>query len=304
MKTALRHNGPLLLLAGYLFFGCVPVCVKIATSMGVNAAQGTFFRFLFSSLLILAFAASGFQRLHAENLRLLLLRGLLGGCAAFLWFLAMESTSASKGTLLNYTHSIWANVFLAVFLKQQPPRGFWPTLGLAIAGLWLVLAPGFDTVLWGDVVALASGAFGGAAVLTIKEARKTDNALSVFASFSFIGLLLSSLLVAAQSGGVSGMAALLGNESALKVLLLMGTLSTIGQLIFTQGYGHVSIALGTVMSLSVPLFATLGGWLLLGETITPRFLLGAGLVVAACAISAVLEVRSASAPAAGLEKIQ
>ena len=294
-KTFGRHfsNGPLMLFLGYTLFGTVPLIVKYLSQMGLSAAQIVFVRFLLCSLFVVLVAIFKLQPLRAYNKRALFFRGLTGGVSVFLWFLALQFTTAAKGTLLSYTHSIWANVFNAVFLKQHPHRGFWPMLSLACLGVYLVLDPSMSAINLGDILALTAGAIAGVAVLTIKEARKTDNAISVFASFSWIGLATSVvfMLLPIAAGNEMSWSDVVHTPNAIELLVLMGVVSTVGQLLFTHGYGNASVALGTVLSLLVPILTACGESLLFGRSVTPQFIFGASLVLAACAISGGLERR-------------
>ena len=296
----LRKNGILLLCLSNLFFGLLPVSVKWASQWDYSAVQITFFRFAFATAGILALAALGWQKLRVVNSKPLLLRGFFGGVTVLLYFLALHWTTVAKGTLLNYTYSIWANVFSVLFLRQKAPRGLAFLLLLAAAGVWLVLDAHFDHLNGGDVAGFLSGALGGAGVLATKEARRTDNALSVFGSFTFFGLGITGLL-------------LMGGQLFLKVgsnlthwtavdargfgiLCLMGGLAMAAQLLYTQGLGYASLAMGTLLAQSVPVLAAFLGWIVLGEPLTPHFVLGTILVLTACTLLGLQEKRALPPP--------
>jgi drug/metabolite transporter (DMT)-like permease len=224
-------------------------------------------------------------RLQLHETRLLFFRGLYGGLGTVLYFYAIQMTSAGKGALLNYTHSLWANVFAVVLLREAAPKGFWWLLGLAGAGLWLVLDPDFQTINWGDVLGLVSGMLGGAAIYSLKNLRKNTNALSIFASFSVFGAVfaLAPPLTATVSPG-AGQVWFAPPAAAWPALIGVGIAGMAGQMFFTHGYGYTSIALGTLMSLSVPAIAAVGGWAFLAEPLTKNFLLGAVMIMTACGI--------------------
>jgi drug/metabolite transporter (DMT)-like permease len=176
---------------------------------------------------------------------------------------------------------------------------------MASIGVWLVLGADFSHLNKGDVAGFLSGAMGGAGVLSTKEARRTDNALSVFASFTFFGLLISGFLLA--GGGtqlgtdptLTHWTAL--NEKGLIILCSMGALAMAAQLLYTQGLGLASLAMGTLLAQSVPVLAALGGWLILGEPLTPHFILGSALVLTACVL---LGMQESASPAMGRRKRQ
>ncbi len=161
-------------------------------------------------------------------------------------------------------------------------------------GIWLVLGARWGRWEWGDLPGVLSGMTAGAAVLAPKEARRTDNALTVFASFSLFGFLISGffLLAGPWMGKASWMAWRGLEAPGSAVLLAMGLTAMTAQLLFTQGYGYASLAAGTLLSLLVPVVTAFFGWVLLGESLTPPFMLGTALVLAACALLGLSENRA------------
>lgn len=282
----IKKNGPLLMMTGNLFFALIPITIKWANQLGYGGVEETFFRFAFAALGILILAWAGWQKLKIVNTQALFWRGLFGGATVLLYFIALQSSSAGKATLFNYTYSIWANVFAVLFLKRKSPRGFPLILGLASLGVWLVLDIQINQIAWGDLAGVLSGMIAGASVLASKEARRTDNALTVFGSFTFFGFLMSGLLLllgphlGQSTAELSHWTSL--TDKGWLVLLAMGVTSMTAQLLFTEGYGYASLAMGTILSLQVPVLAAVFGLWILGEPLTPHFILGTALVLAAC----------------------
>jgi drug/metabolite transporter (DMT)-like permease len=279
-----RRNGLLLMLASNVLFGLLPITVKWANHDGFGAVEVTFFRFCVSLLGVAILAVVGRQKLQVTKVEPLLWRGFFGGLAVLIYFVTLELTTAAKATLLHYTYTIWANVYAVALGRNRPPRGFGGILALALVGLWLVLGVRLDRLVWGDAVGVLSGMTGGAAVLAIKEARRTENAVSTFGIFALSGWLFAGLALLA--GPAAALPALSRwtpiGPRGFAILLAMGVISTAGQLLFTQGYGYTSLAMGTILSLLVPVLAALFGWLLLDEALTPGLLSGTALVLAAC----------------------
>jgi drug/metabolite transporter (DMT)-like permease len=276
----------MVMMAGFTLFAAIPLCLRWCLSLGFDTGQVSFWRFAASSALVFVLFAAGWGSLRSKNPPLLLLRGVLGGAAVFFWFLGLGHTTAAKGTLLNYMHSLWANLYAVAFFKARPSRTFWMQLGLALLGIFVVVNPDFHELNKGDLLAALSGLIGGGGVLTVKEARKHDSALAVFAAFSFVGLAVSlAMLLATPRGAGAGFvlpaAGLSGPVAG--ALLVLGLVAAFGQVFYTEGYAQTSLGLGTLLSLTVPVLAALGGWLLLGEAITARVALGGGLILAACA---------------------
>jgi drug/metabolite transporter (DMT)-like permease len=109
------------LLLGYLLFGVVPVLLKQGLQGGLDAGASVVLRFVVALLLMLALLGSGLS-LKPVNKKGLAWRGLFGGLAVASFFYAVHLCGAGLGTLLNYTHSLWANVFAVLFLRQHADR--------------------------------------------------------------------------------------------------------------------------------------------------------------------------------------
>jgi drug/metabolite transporter (DMT)-like permease len=270
--------GPWSMLAGYITLSAMPVLVRLVGEHGWMAASTTAVRFGLGLLAVLLLVLFGRQRLHTAQPLVLLLRGAFGGLSVLTYFFAVQRTGAGMGTLLNYTHSIWANLLGLMLFRQRPDRRFWPMLALAMAGLWLVINPSFSHLEVGKLYGLFSGILGGAAILCVKRLRQTDSALTIMTSFSGVGLCFALLLLPFDGVGTQSVC----DVAAWAMLVGIAALSFGGQMFFTYGYRETSVALGSLLSLLVPTLATLSGWALLSEPLTLRYGLGAALVLAAC----------------------
>ncbi len=279
-------NGPLLMLLSNLLFGFVPIMVRLSSREQINSTEITFIRFVISCAGVGIMWGLGWGELRGRNWKGLFWRGIFGAISVLLYFYAVQEIGAAKGALLNYTHAIWANLFAVLFFRHKTPKGFWVLMATAFVGVWLVLDPHFKSVHQADLLGLLSGACSGGAVLSVKKLRQTDNALTIFASFSVAGLIASVVMAFFPSEGAVEWPAGWKMPEGLDwtVLLLMGIFATAGQMLFTHAYAYTSITLGTLMALLVPAVATLGSRILLNEPLTPHFLLGGALIVTTCAI--------------------
>lgn len=281
-----RKNGILLILASDFFFGFLAISVKWANHLGYSALETAFFRFLFALTGVGLIVVTRLGGLAIVNRKAVFWRGFFGGWSVFFFFVTLQYTTAAKATLFNYTYSIWANVFDVAFLKRKPPKGFILSLLLALLGTWLVLGVQWGRWEWGDLPGMLSGMAAGAAVLAVKEARRTDNALTVFTSFSLFGFLIAGffLLAGVFWTGLDWMGWKAVDGKGWEALVVMGLIAMAAQLLFTQGYGYASLAVGTLLSLLVPVLTAFFGWALLGESLTSHFMLGTILILTACAL--------------------
>lgn len=285
------------MLLGYLFLGLAPVLVRSARDVGWNAPHTVVARFALAGVFIVAIGAARKRWLSANNRWLLMWRGIFGALAVLLYFTSVQLTGAGVGTLLNYTYPMWANLFGAVFLGQRTFRGFWVLLALALVGVYLVVNPVWTQLpSFGELAGVVSAMLAGAAVLCIKKLRETDESLSIIWSFSVFGLLFS-LPLAVLDTLHSTKPLPWSNAQGWSLILLIGVLSFLGHVYFTRGYKHTSLQLGSVLALTVPVVAVLCGWWFLNEPLSPTFVAGGSLILAASAWIGIRDGREARASA-------
>lgn len=270
------------LLLGYGLLGLQPLAVAFLARAAVGAPEAVFARFAISAFLLTLICLVRRRGLTSAQPGVLLLRGVLGGAAVLLYFTSIQEAGAARGTLLNYTYPIWANLF-GWFLGYRPPSRFWFGLALALVGVYFVIVPaggwGGGSLGRGELAGLLSGLLAGGAVLTIKKLRETDDSLSIIASFTFFGLIIS--LPFAEIGEVQR----LGEPQILPFTLAVGATAFLGHVFFTRGYAGVSVPIATLLSLLVPLVAAVSGALVLGERMTGRLLGGAALILVALVLA-------------------
>lgn len=277
------------MLSGYLLLGTVPPLVSAARDRGIQSTDLVLIRFLAASVFVLLLARLTRTKIRSKQPALLILRGVLGACAVQLYFASIQLSGAGIGTLLNYTYPLWANL-LGVFFGERPRKSFWIHLLVASCGVLLIVNPQVRSFSQGEFYGLASGVVAGAAVLSVKRLRRTDGELAIVGSFSLIGFVFAVPLALSSPSATSIWSPRLSLVDA-SLLLGVATLSFLGQLFFTRGYEGTSLQFGTVLSLSVPMVATLLGYVFLDEKITLRFILGAALILLACASLALARTR-------------
>jgi len=210
--------------------------------------------------------------MHFKRLDLILYRGVFGGIAVMLYFLAIEHTTAGIATLLQYTAPIWSGLFSMLFIGERiSARGVLPLI-VAFAGIVLVLrADSLGFGLW-EIAGLCGGASSGAAVTAMRAARRAENSWSVYASFCFFGMLVNAPL-ALRSWKTP-----MGSEwlaLAATSLFAMGA-----QLLLTFSLRWVdAMTVGVISQLAVLISMSLGA-LFLNERITGGTAIGAALTIA------------------------
>jgi drug/metabolite transporter (DMT)-like permease len=268
-----RTRGVVELVGASLLFGLMAYLAKRAAA-GLDAAQVAFVRFAIGSAVVAGHAVLGGRLLRPVRHDLLLLRGVLGGVAVLLYFLAIAHLPVGTATLLNYTGPIFATLFAAVFLGEAVPPARLFALALASVGITLVVY-GQGRALGGGYtwlgVGLASAVCSGGAVTAVRAARKTDGAWEVFGAFCVGGLLCTAPF--ALHGWKPPTASL------WVFLLLVGLLAAGAQLLMTHALVAVEAATAGVIAQLAVVVATALGTVLDADPLTAVALFGAALTL-------------------------
>ena len=113
---------------------------------------------------------------------------------------ALESGGAGKTSVLTYTMPFWLLLMAWAYLGERLHGMQWPAVGLALAGLLLVLSPWRLQGAFSSLLALAGAASGAASAIVVKELQKRQDVdlLSLTAwqmLFGSLPLILVALLV-------------------------------------------------------------------------------------------------------------
>jgi drug/metabolite transporter (DMT)-like permease len=281
-RLAGRAGARTLLFASGVLFGLSAVLTKVATRGpgGLSGAQATTVRFGVGLLFVAALFKLRPGTFRPVQKGLLASRGLFGGVAAFLYFVAISRISPGEATLLNNTFPIWAVVISFFFLRERPTVHLAIALAIASAGVFLVLGGGHAHfhLGFGQAIAIVSAVFGGAAVTAIRALRATDNAPTIFFAFTLGALAVS----APFSGGPWPTTA-----APWIAGVGVGVVAFAAQLLMTQAYGELSVPEAALWQQLNPI-ASYGWSLTIGERITGWTVVGVVLGAVGVAYGAVL----------------
>ncbi|MEZ5275790.1 MAG: DMT family transporter [Opitutaceae bacterium] len=282
----------LMLLSVVLFAGNTLLIRAIGDLGSVNAWIVSTFRFLagFAVLYAFFYRRGGFHPRHMISNPLLILRGVLGGVGVWIFYLTIVELGAGRATFISNTYVVFGAVMAGVFLREKLTGRVVVSLVLSMIGLALLTgitdlhAPDkFETLgIIGAIVA-------GAVVVCIRRLHQKENSSTIFGAQCFYGILLSAGPTALHGVPLSGL--------VIALLVTSGLLAAFGQLSMTQAYRDLPVAQGSIMQLLLPPLIALGGYLFFGETFTAIELVGAGLILAACLVTARARPRLAAARA-------
>jgi len=201
---------------------------------------------------------------------MLLVRGAFGGFAVLMYFMAISRIPLSSAVLLANSYPLFAVLFSAIIIKEKPHFDSLVALLIAFCGMFLVLDPRFGKIDIGYLMALAAAVFGGVAVTSIRELRKTDSSWIISLS-QMIGAGIFSLLLL-PTGFVTP------NLQQLGLLIFIGVLGTGAQLFFSRPFKFIPTAEGSMVAPLYTVIAIVLSVVFLNEVISVRFVFGALLV--------------------------
>jgi drug/metabolite transporter (DMT)-like permease len=260
-----------------VFFAVMALAAKLAAT-GLPGAQVAFFRFAIMLLPVLLVPRLAKKAVTFQRLDLLFYRGLFGGTAVLLYFMAIQHLPVGIATLLNYLSPIWSVAFAAFFLGERVDRRLLLPLAAAFAGMALAAGGGERAAFWplrfgvGEGVGLGSAVLSGAAVAAIRAARRTEGSWAIYGSFTLFGLLATAPL------GLAGFRAPTPRQWLL--LGAVGLFSVFAQLLMTYAYRWVTnLQAGVINQLTV-ILSLLFGVVLLGDRLTALQVFGCLLTLA------------------------
>jgi drug/metabolite transporter (DMT)-like permease len=286
------------LVASAFLFGVMAVTARIA-SRRIPGPEVAMVRFAIGVLAVLGAAALGRASLRPRRWGWLLLRGIFGGMAVFLYFSCIEHVGAGLATLLNYTAPVWSMLLGWWLLGERPRRSAAVALALTLLGVICVVhgsLSGLANGVWafaGVFSAFASGV----AITSIRAVRRrsadgsgSESSWTVFASFTGFGLLTTLPAVFGPLGRW-----VTPGPWDWALLAAVGAISVVAQLLMTQALEHVTGAtMGIIHQLTV-VVALVCGVLFLGEHLTGWSLVGAVLTVSGVAWTVLTTARPAPA---------
>lgn len=251
------------------------LAAKLAAA-GLSGSQVAFVRFAVMMLPVALVPSIARKALTFQRLDLLFYRGVFGGSAVLLYFLALAHVPVGIATLLNYSSPIFSVAFAALFLGERVDRRLILPLLAALAGMALAAGGGArdgELLRFGvwEAVGLASAVLSGAAVTAIRAARRTEGSWAIYGSFTLFGLLATAPF------GLAGFRA----PTPLQWLWLaiVGLCSVAAQLLMTYAYRWVTNLQAGVLSQLTVVGSLVLGAVFLGDRLAPVQVLGVFLTL-------------------------
>lgn len=268
------------MLMSIIFFSVNSLTLKYLSQADISPWVALLFRAIVGMLLVVAMFGLGgqvsFRRAVTD--RMLAYRGLLGVLGTIAYYLTIPELGPGKATLINNTYVVISALMAAWFLKEAFSTGKLVGNALAFVGLALLIATPAQLVLfgWYESLAVFGALMAAGTVIVIRKLTLTESTAMIYTS-QCVFVLIGSLPFAVYELQRKQL-----DYSSLLGLVLAGVSATFGQLAMTEGFRHLTVAVGGAFQVCVPVVIAMGGVMLFGEVFTNAQAIGAVLIVGGC----------------------
>ncbi len=286
-RRARRH-----LFLAAVFFGLLAVLARLASrgAGGFSAGQLGVVRFAVGLAAVLGYFRVRPGTFQANDKLLLAGRGLLGGLAVLLYFLALARLPAGEATLLNNTFPVFSTLLAIALLGERATLQLLLALLLTVVGAVMVMGGGGlrPSLGIGELAGIGSAIFGGAAVVCIRVLRPNHNTPTVFFAFCLGGLIV--LLPFSRSSWPD-------DPWRWASALGAGLVAIAAQVLMTHTLGYLKVTEAAIWQQLTPVMSYLFALALLDERMTAGAAAGVLLVLVGVAWGAAFGHRAPSTTA-------
>ena len=265
-------KGIFLLLIGASMLGGSGIFVKLSDS---SPSLIAFYRSLFALPFLYAWMKFEERNDSAKiiwdkkTFFFLVLGGLCFALDMSIWNWSLTFTSVANATLMANIAPVFVVIFGVLFLGYKIEIFFIVTLLLALMGVFLVILPGEQIMVFGDSLGILAAVFYAGYILSIKDLTnilKPARTLFLVTIITTLSLLPISLIEADS---------LILSKSEFFILISYAIFSqTLAQGLITSGISKVSAHLSSLVLLMQPVAAAVYGWFFLQEFLSPLQMAG------------------------------
>jgi drug/metabolite transporter (DMT)-like permease len=266
-----------------LCFISVTAIVKHA-AQDLPAAQAAFLRYLLGLVFLVPIARPLLAlRPGRRDVALFGLRGAVQSVGVILWFYAMTQIPIAEVTAMNYLSPIYVTVGAAVLLGERLAARRLLAVLVALAGVLVILRPGFRTIELGHLAMLATAVLFAGSYLLAKPLAGRHAATTVVAYLSVtVTIALAPFAVAVWVPP---------SVAELGWMLLVAAFATGGHYAMTRAFAAAPVSVTQPVTFLQMVWAVLLGWAAFEEPPDGFVILGAGVIIGSVSFIAWREAR-------------
>ena len=291
-----KHNqtikGYLYVIISAVIFGCMPLMARYIYADGVNSLTLVLLRNLLSMpvLGLLAFLQHRTLRAPIKAIPQLSLIALMG-CALtpLLLFSSYQFIASGTATVFHFVYPAAVVIGGFLFLREKISRGRLFSVLLCVIGICFFYTPG-EALDWrGSLLALVSGITYAIYILLLSHYKPSELSGFLF-TFYIVAFSAALMLIVCL---VSGQLTLPASPAIWLLCFFFAVVVNGGAVVlFQQGTFLIGGQRASILSTAEPLTSIIAGALVLHETLSYRTGIGSLLVIAACILIAVSDMRN------------
>lgn len=295
-KEKPKHNqtlkGYLYVIISAVIFGCMPLMARYIYADGVNSLTLVLLRNLLSMpvLGLLAFLQHRTLRAPIKAIPQLSLIALMG-CALtpLLLFSSYQFIASGTATVFHFVYPAAVVIGGFLFLREKISRGRLFSVLLCVIGICFFYTPG-EALDWrGSLLALVSGITYAIYILLLSHYKPSELSGFLF-TFYIVAFSAALMLIVCL---VSGQLTLPASSAIWLLCFFFAVVVNVGAVVlFQQGTFLIGGQRASILSTAEPLTSIIAGALVLHETLSYRTGIGSLLVIAACILIAVSDMRN------------
>jgi drug/metabolite transporter (DMT)-like permease len=274
-RTSFLNAGVSQMFLSTLLFASANVFVKKVSHL--PTMEIVFLRCLLGS----TFCFVGLRHVKADprgtNHKLLLLRGMFGTSALYLFFLTLQNIPLASAMTIQYLSPIFTAIIAIFVLKESVKSLQWLFYAIAFGGILFIERFDSRVSLFFLFVGVLSALCSGAAYNLVRTLRGREHPLVVVFHFQVVGLIAGLVLSLFNWETPHG--------ADWFYLFLIGVLSQFGQMFLTAAFQKERAASVSIVIYSGLIYGLLIGWFVFGEAQTVESIAGMVLVVIGVGLS-------------------
>ncbi len=250
---------------GWIAVFCSTFCFYLATviirwaepEVDIQASYFVFSRFLLGFLVVCTTMLIKRHRFKPVRYHYLIGRTAANTVAVFCFYKAIESGSVAEANILNMTYPLFVALFSWFVIREQRDSLALFIVGIAFAGIWMILSPADIAIEKNNLWALASGITAAAAMIYLNISRRYHDSQTILLFMFGFGALTIFLLF--------HQSIFWPNRQELLFLFTCSAVGVLGQYLLTFGFLYVTAVEGSIISSSRILLAAILGPVLVAD---------------------------------------
>jgi drug/metabolite transporter (DMT)-like permease len=267
--------GPLFMLLSACSFTVMNLMLKQATG-DFGVWDIGFYRFCGGLIILGAVFRRKANPFRSGNRRLLLIRGCTGSVAFLLFIVSVRRLPVSLALMLLYAYPAFAALFSFWLFKEKASAGAWLCMASVLVGVVILMDPNGGVDVLGAGAAVFSAVVAGLTIAIIRRLKQTNGSVIIYFYFCLIGAMVTSPAFLYAP-------AIPGNFFQAMICAGIAVFSVLGHLAMNQGFGYCRSWEGGLYLTSEVVLTSLGGILLLGDSVGWRFFAGGALILGSAA---------------------